>query len=336
MTATTGAATGATTGAAPVVERARVGWGDLAWLTWRQHRWAVVGLVAVAVAAVALSLGIAWQVDATGESGQLFGRWRVLSVTQVMLLAPMAIGLAVAVFWASPLVSREYEQRTHLVVWSQDVTPARWLTGKVVLLGVPAVALSVGLGLASIKLMNSVNAVTTEYRPFGPMEPPAFDATPLMQAGYATFGFALGLALSAVTRRTVLSMGLALGSFIVVRGLVMGLWRPYFQEPLRVVEQYADGYRSTWDDPGDGAWTVNSGFVDAAGNEVQFPAQCASIHDNADYAKCMVDSGVRYFTDYQPVERFGAFQLYEFAIFAVLAAGLFALAFTRVSRARRV
>ncbi|ROP40135.1 hypothetical protein [Saccharothrix texasensis] len=332
MTAT---ATDAVPGAAPATRRARVGWGDLAWLTWRQHRWAIVGLLVAVLLAVVPALGIAWHVDATGRTGELFGRWRLLSVAQVLLLAPMTIGLAVAVFWAAPLLSREYEQRTHLVVWSQDVTPARWLTGKVVLLGVPAVVLSVGLGLASIKLMNSVNAVSSRYLPFGPFEPPAFDVTPLMQAGYSAFGFALGLALSAVTRRTVLSMGLALGSFIAVRGLVMGLWRPYFQDPVRVVEPY-DAYQSSWDGPAPDSWTVNSGFADAAGNEIPFPGTCADTQDNAAYVKCMEDSDVRFFTDYHPAERFGAFQLYEFAIFAVLAAALFALAFARVSRTRRV
>ena len=327
--------TAATTAAAPVTERARVGWGDLAWLTWRQHRWTIIGLVAAVLAAVALALGIAWHVDATGDTGGLFGRWRFLNVAELLMLAPMTIGLAVAVFWAAPLLSREYEQRTHLVVWSQDVTPTRWLTGKVVLLGVPAVLLSVGLGLAAIKMMNSINAATTEYRPFGPFETPAFEATPLMQAGYTAFGFGLGLAFSAVTRRTVLSMGLALGSFIVVRGLVMGLWRPYYQEPLRVLEPY-DAYQQSWGGPGAGSWTVDGGFADAAGNEVPYPEACSRIQDNREYVKCMEDSGTLFFTDYQPVERFGAFQLYEFAIFTVLAAGLLALAFARVRRARRV
>jgi hypothetical protein len=330
--------TATTTGfaaAAPVTERTRVGWGDLAWLTWRQHRWAVIGLLVVVLGVVALALGMAWHIDATGATHELFGRVRYVDAAQLLMVAPMTIGLAIAVFWAAPLLSREYEQRTHLVAWSQDITPTRWLASKVVLLGVPAVALPVGLGLAAIKLMNSVNAVATEYRPFDSFASPAFEVVPLVQAGYAAFGFALGLALSAVTRRTVLSMGLALVSYLAARVVVAGFWRPYFQTPLREVEKY-DPDAQYWDGPGGGAWTVNSGFVDDAGNEMRFPEACSNLPDGADYAKCMADHHVNFFVEYHPVDRLATFQLIEFAIFAVLAAGLFAVAFASVRRARRV
>lgn len=324
-----------TTDTATVTRRDRVGWADLAWLTWRQHRWAIVGLVAVVAALIALALVVAWRIDATDGAGELFGRWRYLSVAQVLMLGPMAIGLAVALFWAAPLLSREYEQRTHVVAWSQDITPTRWLTGKVVLLGVPAVVLSACLGLATIGLTDSVNAAVNEFRSFGRFESPVFEAMPLVQAGYTAFGFALGLAFSAVTRRTVLSMALTLGSFIAVGVAVISLWRPYYQEPLREVQPY-DPHERSWAGPGDGAWTVDNGFTDAAGNEILFNAVCSGVRDGDDFVKCMVDANVRFFTDYHPAERFATFQLVEFAIFTVLAAGLFALAFARVRRASRV
>jgi hypothetical protein len=324
-----------TTDVAPVTERAHVGWGDLAWLTWRQHRWTIVSLVVVAGAAVALVIGLAWQVDATGGRGEVFGRWSYVGVARMMMLAPMTIGLAIAVFWAAPLLSREYEQRTHLVVWSQDITATRWLTGKVVLLGVPAVALAVAIGLAVIELMDSINAVKTGLPPFSPFEMPAFEMVPVVQAGYAAFGFALGLALSAVTRRTVLSMALAFVSFIAVRILVTEGWRPYFQTPLRKVESY-EAYERSWTGPRDGSWTVNSGFADAAGNEIPFPGACAGIEDNLDYLKCMADNNVHFMTEYHPADRLLTFQLFESAIFLALAAGLLALVFVRVRRAGRV
>ena len=323
-----------TTDAAPVTRRARVGWADLAWLTWRQHRWAVVGLAAVVGAVVALALGLAWQIEATGGKGELLGRWSYLSVAKVVTPAPMAIGLAIGVFWAAPLLSREYEQRTHLVVWSQDITPTRWLTGKVVLLGVPALVLSACVGLATTELMDSVDAAESGFRQYGPLEPLAFDSTPLMQVGYAAFGFALGLAFSAVTRRTVPSMALALGAFIAVRAVVAGLWRPHYQQPLREVEPYDPGERA-WAGPGDGAWTVDVGLSDAAGNEIPFNAVCSGVNGQ-DFVQCMEDNAVHTFTAYHPAERLVPFQLFEFAIFTVLAAGLFALAFARVRRAGRV
>ncbi|MFE9745095.1 ABC transporter permease [Saccharothrix saharensis] len=328
--------TGTTTTAVPVAERARVGWGDLVWLTWRQHRWAIAGLLGASAAAILLALGLAWHVGATGDTSHLVGRWRFVGLGQTLMLGPMVIGLVIAVFWAAPLLSREYEQRTHLLVWSQDVSPTRWLAGKVVALGVPASAAAVGLGLAVRRLITSTNTAMSGYAALGTFETPAYETAPVVQVGYAVFGFALGVALSAVTRRTVLSMGLTLGLFLAVRAVVSGAWRPHFREPLRVVEPYDPTYAGTLAAVGDNALIVSSGFADSAGNEVAFPAECSNVEDNLDYTRCVRENDVRFFTDYHPEDRLVPFQLFESAIFTVLAAALFALAFTWVRRARRV
>jgi hypothetical protein len=325
--------------AAPAGTRTRVGWGDLLWLTWRQHRWMIIGTAAVAVAVTALALGMAWHTDATGDTHRLLGRWGYLGTTQALSFVPTVAGGVIALFWAAPLLSREYEQRTHLVVWSQDVTPLRWLAAKAVLLGVIAAALAAGLGMALIKLMNSINAVMADFAPFRPFESGLFEAAPQVQVGYAAFGFALGLAFSAVTRRTVLSMGLTVGVFVAVRGLVASAWRPYFQEPVRVIEPFDAHTRSSngfWGAGGKGSWAVDGGYSDASGKLVPFPKECGGSQTLDDFGQCMNDKGVHYLSEFHPVERLAAFQWFEFGIFAVLAAGLFALAFVWVRRARRV
>ncbi|NUT53813.1 MAG: hypothetical protein HOV94_41970 [Saccharothrix sp.] len=321
-----------TTTGAPATGRTAVGWGDLVWLTWRQHRWTVLGTAAAVGVAAALALGMALHVDASGDSHDLLGQWRYLDVGEALAWTTAPLGALIAVFWAAPLLAREYEQRTHLMVWSQDVTPLRWLVAKVVLLGIVAVALTAGFGTALVKMMNSFNAVS-EYGPFLPFGNDAFEAAPQVQAGYAAFGFALGLAFSALTRRTVLSMGLTLVGFTAARIAVAAFWRPFFQEPLRRVEPY-ETLLATWRML-DGSWVVGGGYLDAAGHEIH-PVVCMDLARNDDYARCMADSGIRYFTDYHPVERLGTFQAVEFAIFAGLAACLFAVTFTRVRRLRRV
>ncbi|MFI9007458.1 hypothetical protein ACIGNX_09545 [Actinosynnema sp. NPDC053489] len=314
--------------------RTRVGWGDLAWLTWRQHRWTVAGTAAVVLVAAATALGMAWHVDATGGTHELFGRFGYEGVSQVLAVLPAAFGLVVAVFWAAPLLAREYEQRTHLVVWSQDVTASRWLAAKVVLLGVTASALAAGLGLALGRLMDGINSLHREYALFHPFGHAAFEAAPHVQVGYAAFGFALGLAFGATTRRTVLSMGLTLVAYVVTRVAVAAFWRPYFRSPLREVQSYAD-YSGSYDGRVGTRWTVDGGYLDASGTEIGFPRACADIDGSAAYDKCMTDQGVRFFTEYHPVDRVAAFRLFEFAVFAALTAGLLVLAFTRVRRARR-
>lgn len=328
-----------TTTAAPAATRARVGWGDLLWLTWRQHRWTVGGTAVLVAAVAALCLGMAWHIDASGhmEHELLFGEFGYRNLSRLLGFLPMTTGFLVAVFWAAPLLSREYEQRTHLVVWTQDLSPVRWLAGKVVLLGVPAVALAAGFGAAVVTLMNSVNAVTTEFVPYTPFDTDAFEAVPHVQVGYAALGFAVGLALSAFTRRTVLSMGLALVGFGVVRVLVSGLWRPHFQEPLRAAEPISpnDGIWLSLRNRGD--WIVDAGYLDAAGNEVRFvDIGCAGTGEGW-FERCMAESGiVQNYYDYQPVDRVLSFQLFELGVFTALAAALVALAFWWVKRAHRV
>ncbi|MEU4742722.1 hypothetical protein AB0G02_19970 [Actinosynnema sp. NPDC023658] len=328
----------ATTTSAPVTaRRVRVGWADLAWLTWRQHRWVVLGTAVAVVGTVALSLGMALHVDATGDTHELLGRFGYVGVAQQLALVPMVLGLVIALFWAAPLLSREYEQRTHLVVWSQDLTALRWLAGKVVLLGAVASALAAGLGLALVKLMNSLNAADTAYPRFQPFDSQPFEAAPQVQVGYALFGFALGVACSAITRRTVPAMGVTLVVFLVVRFLVARVWRPYFLVPLHRVGPY-DEYAAYWSlhTGSDGSWVIDRGYADVAGNETPFPTGCESAPSRTDYARCLDEHGVRFISDYHPADRLVPFQWFEFAIFAVLAAALFALAFARVRRAHRV
>ncbi|GAA1346793.1 ABC transporter permease subunit [Saccharothrix algeriensis] len=326
----------------PARQRTRVGWGDLAWLTWRQHRWQLVALAGAVALVALLCLVVTWVVNATGNPhhdipvlGDFTGAIRMATI------AATGFGGLVAVFWAAPLLSREYEQKTTVVVWTQDITPVRWLAGKVVLLGVPAVGLAAALGSALVTAQHALNSVSGDYPVFPPFRDEPFESVPLVQVGYAAFGFALGLVTSAITRRTVLSMGLALGAFIAARVAVAKLWRPYYQTPLREVQPYSASYTLG---PQDLHMYVMSGYLDAAGNEIEFPRACLeaptagvqSIDSRGDFEQCLRDNGVvDKFIDYQPVERVAAFQLIEFGVFALLAAGLLALAFTWLRRTRR-
>ncbi|MBW4716205.1 ABC transporter permease [Saccharothrix obliqua] len=327
------------------IRRDRVGWPDLLWLTWRQHRWQLLTVGGGAVLGSLVWLALAWLINSTGTTDH--GFWFIGGLrgpSQLIAELPAAGAAVIAVFWAAPLLSREYEQQTHLLVWSQDLPPTRWLLGKVVLLGVPAVGLSAGFGAAVLVLLDAVNEAMPQvpgrgyYVPFSPFSSLSFEAAPLVQVGYAAFGFALGLAFSALTRRTVLSMGLTLGAFVTVRFLVGNVWRPHFMTPVRTYEMYEPRFRdpTVVDDQRVGSMHIRGGYADAAGREVPFPSVCSDGYrggDEDNYIKCVTDHGVvQYFTDFHPADRVVPFQLIEFGVFAVLAAGLLAVAFTRVRR----
>jgi ABC-type transport system involved in multi-copper enzyme maturation permease subunit len=61
--------------------------------------------------------------------------------------ALIAVPLLAGMFWAAPLVSREYEAGTHRLAWTQSVSPLRWLTIKIALIfgAIAAAALALGL-----------------------------------------------------------------------------------------------------------------------------------------------------------------------------------------------
>ncbi|RKT57513.1 ABC transporter permease [Saccharothrix australiensis] len=326
MTATTTAPV-----STPPRRRTGVGWGDLAWLTWRQHRWQLGGLGA-AVAVVALScLIIAWTINATGTALHGFlGLGGFGGAIQLASLLPVAFGGVIAVFWAAPLLAREYEQKTYVVVWSQDLTPTRWLVGKVVLLGVPAVGLAAALGSAVLTAQHAMNSVTGGHPAYRAFEDEHFEAMPLLQIGYAAFGFALGLAFSAVTRRTVLSMAVTLGAFVATRFAVAKFWRPHYQAPERVLWPFGTRDQGSSDRIDDGVMYVKSGYTDAAGNPVEYPLECnvRSAGPDNGFDTCMREHGVvNTYLDYQPVDRVVPFQLIETALFVIAAAALLVLAF---------
>ncbi|MEV0678278.1 hypothetical protein AB0I60_17355 [Actinosynnema sp. NPDC050436] len=336
----------ATTTSTPVRRRTGIGWGDLAWLTWRQHRWAVVALGGLVVLGSAFSLVMASFSGQADADVPAFFR-EVIGFTATgrnMVILSTVFGGLVAVFWAAPLLAHEYEQRTYVLAWGQDLSPTRWLAGKVVLLVVPAVALAAGLGAATTVLLRAVNAWVAStratqqvYLPFGPFGSDAFEAAPLMQAGYALFGFALGLALSAVFRRTLVAMAVTLGVFTVVRLLMANVWRPRFWSPERFVEPFPQPLDElmTAESALQDSLRVGSGFLDAAGNEVRLPI--CSGETEATYNQCLRESGiVSYYVDHHPVDRLVPFQLFEFALYGLLSAGLLVLAFGLVRRAYRL
>src|SRR5258708_23585681 len=141
------------------------------WLTWRQHR--SEGLLALAIFVVAgvfllisginmthtlqdsgLGACLAQHPD-SGTKGPC-GPLGSLFLNQYGPFIPFAFALLVlpillGVMGGAPLVAREYEGRTRLLVWMQSITRTRWVT--------VTLALVAGAGLLAARvlfpLMNS-------------------------------------------------------------------------------------------------------------------------------------------------------------------------------------
>ena len=108
-------------------------------------------------------------------------------------------------FWGAPLVARELESGTYRLAWTQSVTRRRWLSTRVALVGVAALAVA---GVASWLVswwFAPLDAVNMNR-----FDPGIFTARGIVAIGYAAFAFALGVAAGALTRRTLPAMAATL------------------------------------------------------------------------------------------------------------------------------
>jgi ABC-type transport system involved in multi-copper enzyme maturation permease subunit len=315
--------------------RPRVGTLDLLWLTWRQHRWAIVsGAVFVA----ALGGYILWNERETARSVginlQLFGMFAdTRGVADLQDGIAAAFGLVIAVFWAAPLVAREVEQGTHLLAWSQDVRPRRWLLSQAGWLTLAAAVLGTVLGLFVVGQADGLSGRKPDS--YGEFTLLRFEAFLPLQIAYVLFGFALGLAVSVLVRRVVPAMGVTAVVFLGVR-FGLSQYRPYYLAPVRSVVPlpgFADPY------VGNNGLMITEGMTNAAGQPLgNFDLPClTTFHTFDEYTACLRSGGVvNSFMDYQPDYRLTALRYIEVGIFLVLAAVLFGVVWLRMRRSTTI
>jgi hypothetical protein len=313
------------------------------WLTWRQHR--SEGLLTLAVLAAGgvflliTGLSIAHGMQDSGLSACLASRSNDLSTTCgalatqalkpyaplipfvfALLIIPILLGAMVG----APLVAREYEQRTNLLVWMQSVTRTRWLTVKLVLiLGAGAL---VGAALQAM--------LSRWYDPFdklfGKFNQVAFDFSGPVLIASTVMAIALGIVAGTVTRRTVAAIFLTLALLVGIRIVVEFNLRPNYQPQIVVTWPFAEGNGMSL---GEGHppitlkredWSIGGGFLDAQGNRTNgirctFPNPTSPL-------QCALAAGYRgNYLAYQPASRFWTFQWIETGIYlaiSVLAVGL--------------
>ncbi|WNV90638.1 hypothetical protein [Umezawaea sp. Da 62-37] len=311
------------------VTRPKVTFADVLRVAWRRHRTLIL---ATAALTAALTASVLWSAE-TMEAGpgNLAGVYfRLFWQPQEINLL---LGAAIAVFWGAPLVAREHEARTNLVAWGQDVPATRWLTGQVALLGFFAACFATVLGLSEQHLTSRIREITGGRlnQPFTAW----FEVAPQLQIGYALFGFALGVAVSALVRRTLPAMGIALVVFGVVRVAIIERGRARFLPPVHTFEPWNDNYQHQVPDY---AMYVGSGYGDVNGVPVTYQQSwgCGGL-TSGENLDCLKANGVAgHYADFQPVERLDLFRWIETGIFLVLTAALLALAWYWLKRARRV
>ncbi|GLZ35675.1 transporter [Lentzea sp. NBRC 105346] len=280
----------------------------MVWLTWRQHRWVLLSTAVLALIASSLLVAVDLT-ESPGRSVPLPAFYAVLLQT--------AFGAVIGMFWGAPLVAREFEERTHLVAWGQDVTPQRWLAGKVGVLAVFALVLAVLMGQGD------------GFRGYQDGASWAlFEAHPLVQAGYVLLGLALGVLFGLLARHTLTAMAFTLAAYVGVRMLLALGWREHYLPAERAVAPVREAASVP-----KGAEIVASGYLGGDGEPMAVPDICARLSRPA--ACIAANGGTDSYVDYQPVERVFGFQVTEFLVCFLLALGLFVLAHERIRRGWR-
>ncbi|GAA2664803.1 MULTISPECIES: hypothetical protein [Actinosynnema] len=332
-TGTSGKAGGRAADRPGVRTRAGVGWGDLAWLTWRQHRWTVLATLAIALVGAVGMLWVRAIFLEEAASGYPVRTW-VGDYTELGHTLPTGLvlyGTFIGAVWGAPMLAWEYDQRTHVVAWTQDLSVTRWLVGKAAMLGAVAALIGAGLGAVAQMMANTINGVP-RYVWINMFEE-GFEYHPALQAAYALFGFALGLAISALVRRTVLAVGLTMVVGLLTKGFVELWLRGRYQSPFTSLVP-VDEARPLGEGRGQ-AMYFQGGYATPDGIIPRVPDACTGPEsgDMDWFRGCLKENGLTHFMEqYHPAERLGTFRLIEVALFLVLAAALFAFALHRVKK----
>jgi hypothetical protein len=310
-------------------------WRGMLWLTWRQHRWQIIVGAAVTVGMLLWMMSTAHEITtalaqcpgdvcARGAGadrqdqlnrGYSFATYELNTVT----FLPLGLGL----FWGVPVLAREYEQRTLMLAWSQDVSPLKWLWSKLAILGVAATALGTALAAEAEHLAYLAHLAGQRS---------LFEGTLFQGGGWLplTLGlawFAFGVAVGTVARRMLPALAVVFAAFIG-RTVLMARYRADFMTPLTTVKSFTANLTSA---KTGGAvapavsndMSVSSFFADASGHSVpggqDIFSSCVtgytgtSLDPPATYmTKCMQQHGiVSSIAQYQPATRMGTFHLIE-------------------------
>ncbi len=305
----------------------------LTWITWRQHRFALLGVVVLLGGFSLLMIvhGTAMHRDyhrlGLDSCGSLSGAacqapldiflHRYQSIADFLPVLLAFVPALIGTFVGAPLVARELETGTFRFAWTQATDRTRWIVVKLTLLG----AALAGLALAFSALYGWW---------FHPMEPmlgriqsgKSYEVEGVVFAARAVFAFALGALFGAIVRRTLVAMAATLAAWIGVIFSTAIYQRPHIMAPVIAQDGQGKGVRN--------GWTIHTWMQDAAGHHLtsaqsdalarQAGAAAINAADpRAAFDQWFAQHGYTRWSSYQPNGRFWHFQLVEGSAYLVVA-----------------
>ena len=309
-----------------------VPWRRMAWVTWRQHRVALTGMV-VALAAigaytwmVGLQLHHAYAAELAchpaGSDGclQLTSGFNspggLLTNGWILQLVPALIGA----FVGAPVLAREMETGTYRYAWTQGFGRWRWALAKLVGLAVAVTAAAGAISVLFSWYYQPYFGADNQARNLSEMSslaPSLFDLRGLAFGAWTLAAFAIGVLAGSLIRKVVPAIVATLAAYAAL-AIATGAWlRAHYLAPI--VTRSLNVPSSVWVVSQD--WTTKSGQVASQSTLYQVlqsaPQQVAgkegggpNLHALAAW-QYLVQRGYSEVTSYQPATRFWALQWIE-------------------------
>ncbi|MEV4620690.1 ABC transporter permease [Asanoa sp. NPDC049573] len=319
------------------------GFRGLIWLTWRQHRWALIGTLVLATVLVCWMAYLSAEFtdlyrqchhtlcpEQSPQSNRLAGTSFLIRsysyLSRLVQFMPMLVGVFIGV----PLLSREHDQRTLLLAWSQDVSPARWLWAKLSLLGLFVTIVTAAVAVTSDHMERSLARVSIGSL----FQHEQFINTAMLPLVISICWFVAGVALGAAIKRTLPAVFAVAAGFIGLMLLVQYRY-PTLLKPLSFYRQLGA--------QGDGvldhnALVVSGGLINyGAGDQpsnlydasrhpltgAELERLCPPDNGTGTTLSCFADHHLQQYIEYQPGSRIPEFHL-------IVGAGYLALAVAAV------
>jgi hypothetical protein len=270
--------------------------------------------VIVIVALVVTRGNVVGTYSSTGD-GDLTGFYVWLRLLGTALIGLPAI---IGAFWGAPLLTREFEDHTYRMAWTQSVTRNRWLATKLTVIGITTIAIVATFALVFTWWSSPIDATGNRIGTAN------FAQRGVVPIGYALFGLTLGALAGTILRRTIPAMAAALTGFFLVRIVVQKLVRPHLigTEAVSIPSFGSNELHG---------WVVSTRTVDDAGQTISaraaestLTAACnitrATQDVDAALAACANKLGIHDIAQVYTGQHFWALQTAELGLFLGLTA----------------
>lgn len=306
------------------------------WFVWRQLRkqFFVFGVLLALFAALAIPTGVHFwntyqhalltcgQTDSCNSlQSTLFQGDGV--ILDVIIMAGFGLPLLLSLFLGSPLLTREYEEGTNKLIWTQSISRRKWLTAK----------LAWTLGFAALYGLALTALITWWSRTDSALNQSRFDQAHfgtqgLMPIVYSVFFTAVGFAVGAWFRKILVTMAVTFGIFALLQGSFAVYIRQAYEAPNTLTTSIEGG--ANGDLPTGAVWVLDTRIVDKNGKDFNplkpedIPAKCKALIQQATAAAnspmqaenaCLDSLGYHVLVTYQPAYRYWDFQRIEAGIY---------------------